>query len=779
MKRAIFEQIETRLHLCVLHTSGLSAATLPEAYRIFDGLPRSSDGHIARSSFVRAHPEYQGANLWDPKVFNRKNSDSPKKWKFDPHLIEDDRPASQQIPPAPKVTVRAAAVSAVQDVLPDFAPKLSGTPYMDRTQIAGRALVRFGTQVNNQGLGPGILVGGPTNSNGTQTVYQRVYKWDPTTNALSASYDRVAGNFTYHPTHGHLHFDGYAKYRLLSNVNGSPGSVVMRPDGQPAESAKVGFCLINVNSSFTLPSGQSSTTLSTYSASGMPSTSCGQFQGVNPGRADVYSASLADQWIDVTGVPDGNYFVEITLDANNGMLESNEANNTATFAISVTGNGAGPILADRFEPNDTLATAKTLGATGSSTVSGLTVHTGGNSDFFSFTATSTVTSAPVSIYFTDGDLDLRLYNSAGTLLNSATTTGTGSVTTPRTETITRSFTEGATYVLQVSGKTSSTTSRAYEIRFGIPPKLTMAVPDASASEAGDRGTFSVTRNGPALGALTVNFALSGTATRGVDYNVFLDGNLISGNSFVMGAEAQTSPLEIVPISDSLTEGSESIVLSLATSSAYVIGSPSSGTMTLLDQTALPLPTVPANLGATFVAGSGVRLNWNDSTNESGFEIEWRYSNWVWTPLTNPPANTITYLDTAAALNTSLEYRIRAVNGTGPSNWSNIALVNTTASTGTPGAASNLTGSAPSRWQVQLNWTDNATNESGYRVRRRVAGTATWTDLGEILPANSTSYSDWSVWSASPGTQFEYVVVAVNSSGESPLSNAVTVTLPSA
>jgi len=134
----------------------------------------------------------------------------------------------------------------------------------------------------------------------------------------------------------------------------------------------VGFCLINVNGSFTLPNGQSSTTLQGYNGTGQPSTGCGFLQGVNVGRADVYSSSLQGQWIDVTGVPTGQYFLEITLDGENAMQELDETNNAKTFAVTVSGNGtSGGIQPDQFDAggqhNDTLATATNMGTMGTFT----------------------------------------------------------------------------------------------------------------------------------------------------------------------------------------------------------------------------------------------------------------------------------------------------------------------------------------------------------------------------------------------------------------------------
>ena len=51
-------------------------------------------------------------------------------------------------------------------------------------------------------------------------------------------------------------------------------------------------------------------------------------QGIDVGYADVYSRDLPNQWIDVSSVPNGDYWLEITTDPDNRIQESNETNNT-------------------------------------------------------------------------------------------------------------------------------------------------------------------------------------------------------------------------------------------------------------------------------------------------------------------------------------------------------------------------------------------------------------------------------------------------------------------
>lgn len=88
------------------------------------------------------------------------------------------------------------------------------------------------------------------------------------------------------------------------------------------------------------------------------------------------------------------------------------------------------------------------------------------------------------------------------------------------------------------------------------------------------------------------------------------------------------------------------------------------------------------------------------------------------------------------------------------------------------APTNLTAIVDPSGQVSLAWTDQAANETGYRVERSTDG-QTWTPLATNLPADSTSFTDGSV---SAGTTCQYRVDAFDSTVTSPYSNQATVTL---
>ncbi len=96
--------------------------------------------------------------------------------------------------------------------------------------------------------------------------------------------------------------------------------------------------------------------------------------------------------------------------------------------------------------------------------------------------------------------------------------------------------------------------------------------------------------------------------------------------------------------------------------------------------------------------------------------------------------------------------------------------NNNTTTVVPIAPSNLTAIVISTTQVNLSWTDNATNEAGYKVQRKVSG-GNFSDVGST-GADISTFNDLGL---TPNTTYTYRVCAYNSAGNSlQYSNEVTV-----
>lgn len=295
------------------------------------------------------------------------------------------------------------------DLLPDVIVRESDLYNNEvvTTISPGRTHLRFSTSTANIGLGRLHLIGiMPPLEDGSQLVMQRIFRDDGT------YWDDTSGAFLYHSTHSHTHFEDWCAYYLREILPGDGVGPVI------AAGAKTSFCILDL--------GVYNSSLPNYNSNPFY-TSCGSgVQGLSVGWFDLYSKTLPGQNIDITGVPDGQYWLEAAADPENNVIEANESNNATRIKVTI-GDGSA-IASDAYEPNDSIpqvlnhleggVNSSNIGPTSPRTViTGLSLHAAGNKDFFRFYCAGTGTSADtVRLDFSDaaGDVDMRLRNQAGT-----------------------------------------------------------------------------------------------------------------------------------------------------------------------------------------------------------------------------------------------------------------------------------------------------------------------------------------------------------------------------
>lgn len=195
------------------------------------------------------------------------------------------------------------------------------------------------------------------------------------------------------------------------------------------------------------------------------------------------------------------------------------------------------------------------------------------------------------------------------------------------------------------------------------------------------------------------------------------------------------------------------------------------------------PAAPSSLVATAASSTQVNLSWNDNSNdETGFIVQRQTSGGAWTQVASLGAGTTSYSNTGLTASTAYSYRVFASNAGGNSTASNTATATTSAAAvAAPAAPSGLAASVISSSQINLTWTDNSNNETGFIVQRQTAGGA-WTQVA-APGAGTTSYSNTGLTAS---TAYSYRVLATNTGGTSAASNtasgttfAATVTAPAA
>lgn len=189
------------------------------------------------------------------------------------------------------------------------------------TKTQGRKLLLFSTAMANVGAGTFELHATVAND-GTTTATQWIY------DDQGGHIERYAGTFVFsdHAGHNHFHFANFANYRLRTvAANNGVGSVVKTSD-------KIGFAMFDGAAyNLSLPGAPSSPVYKRLEQSSLDP------EGISVGWADVYARNLADQWIDITGVRDGKYWLEVTVDPNGLIAESDETNNVTYVKVILKG----------------------------------------------------------------------------------------------------------------------------------------------------------------------------------------------------------------------------------------------------------------------------------------------------------------------------------------------------------------------------------------------------------------------------------------------------------
>jgi hypothetical protein len=151
------------------------------------------------------------------------------------------------------------------------------------TELGTRQLVRFSVQIHNMGT-ENFIIGDPTS-------------------------EQNKNLFVWSTCHGHYHLYGWTFYQLFdANRN------------QVAIGHKQGFCLRD--------------TVRVNAKAGNPIATCTN-QGISANWGDLYSSQTDGQWIDITDLASGTYYLNLTVNPNRVFREKNYDNNSIEFAIQI------------------------------------------------------------------------------------------------------------------------------------------------------------------------------------------------------------------------------------------------------------------------------------------------------------------------------------------------------------------------------------------------------------------------------------------------------------
>jgi len=117
------------------------------------------------------------------------------------------------------------------------------------------------------------------------------------------------------------------------------------------------------------------------------------------------------------------------------------------------------------------------------------------------------------------------------------------------------------------------------------PVVTVTMIDPLATEEpsqSDVAVYAIKRTGATINPLTVNFSVSGTASRGTDYRLYSFGVEITGNSVQIPANSDHVQIILWALTDGVRDPNETAVVALSPGTGYTVGSPSSATASIGD-----------------------------------------------------------------------------------------------------------------------------------------------------------------------------------------------------
>lgn len=226
------------------------------------------------------------------------------------------------------VTLVTGQVAVVQAATPTLLlPDLAMVPPFDfRIEVTadGRRLLRFSTIAVNIGAGPFQAIGydagdGWASVGDNLSVKQQIKRSDGTwIDRATTAKMQWAGD-----GHNHWHITGYQSFKLMT----LGGTTLKR-------AAKTGFCAFD-----SYLYGSTRPAFYTWEKTCRTRTDGTVFMGHSRKWGDIYKSTIAFQWIDITGLPTGDYLLRVIVDPPHGspglFRESNESNNRAWAKIRI------------------------------------------------------------------------------------------------------------------------------------------------------------------------------------------------------------------------------------------------------------------------------------------------------------------------------------------------------------------------------------------------------------------------------------------------------------
>jgi len=244
------------------------------------------------------------------------------------HYVDNYVVFARMVGHTPGLGAPGGGRSEAVPLLPDLRQELPRS--LDVTQVNGRFHLGFASAATNVGVGPLVIHGRRSPGAPRMMARQQVQL---SNGAIADMPGAGRLGYVISSDHQHWHLEPFMTYELRRF-----------PDGKlVGHDRKTGFCLGDRYLGAPLPQAPRGKVFRTNCGRGMRELRH-IVEGISVGYGDDYAANLEGQYVDITGLPAGRYYLVHRVNSSHDLVEASYGNNVSWLLVRLSWkNGSRPV----------------------------------------------------------------------------------------------------------------------------------------------------------------------------------------------------------------------------------------------------------------------------------------------------------------------------------------------------------------------------------------------------------------------------------------------------